>query len=179
MDKKIFKRNRTTISIYNAIFELLELHTFDNITVNDICKKAMVSRTTFYSYFTDKYELIIFCLQEERNEVGILENDNMKNNLVVFLNRFKEREIIYKNLIISQSNRELNKMLMIHFNNFIKEKISKMIGDIEKLEVQTIIFTSGIAGSIIWWIENKFPIAVEKFAEYQYDLIDRIVQSTI
>lgn len=177
MTEKIFKRNKTTLSIYESMFNLLELHTFDNITVNDICKKAMVSRSTFYSYFRDKYELIIFCLEEERRKVGELEKDKIKNNLKVFLNRFKEKEKVYRNLIISQTNRELNKMLMVHFNNTIKEKISKIVGDREKLEVQTIIYTAGITGSIIWWIENKFPISVDKFAEYQYETIEGMVNN--
>ena len=33
--------------------------TFEEIKVSDICKKALINRSTFYSHYNDKYELLV------------------------------------------------------------------------------------------------------------------------
>lgn len=48
---------RTKQIIINAIKNLLEKHTFENITVQDIVDEAGVSKPTFYRYFQSKYDL--------------------------------------------------------------------------------------------------------------------------
>lgn len=42
----------------NSLEELLKTNTLENITVGDITREAAVSRTAFYRYFTDKYDLM-------------------------------------------------------------------------------------------------------------------------
>lgn len=55
---------RTYILLKNALFELLAHQSFEEIKVNDICNLAMVHRTTFYSHFSDKYELLEYCIKD-------------------------------------------------------------------------------------------------------------------
>ena len=33
--------------------------TFEEINVSDICKKALINRSAFYSHYYDKYELLV------------------------------------------------------------------------------------------------------------------------
>lgn len=42
----------------NSLEQLLKTRKIDSITVSDISKEAGISRTTFYRYFADKYELM-------------------------------------------------------------------------------------------------------------------------
>lgn len=49
---------RSRMSIRNAFMELLEVKSFEEITVRDITTVAMVSRGTFYLHFEDKYDLL-------------------------------------------------------------------------------------------------------------------------
>ena len=45
--------------IYNAALRLFEKHGFDQVTVNEICRKARVSKGTFYVYFESKEQVIL------------------------------------------------------------------------------------------------------------------------
>lgn len=59
-DVRILKSKR---DLRNGLFELLEEKPFEKITVNDICKRAMINRMTFYKHYADKYALFDDCLQ--------------------------------------------------------------------------------------------------------------------
>jgi len=50
--------NRTMSAILNAFNRLIVEHDFQKISVEMIMKEASVSRSTFYRYFKDKYEVM-------------------------------------------------------------------------------------------------------------------------
>ena len=52
--KEDLRIRRTHKLLCNAMFSLLETRSFDDISVVDICEKAMVHRATFYKHFKDK-----------------------------------------------------------------------------------------------------------------------------
>lgn len=48
-----------------AAFEaLMAEETFDDITINELCARALIRRPTFYSHFEDKYDFLRFYLNE-------------------------------------------------------------------------------------------------------------------
>ncbi|MGY3750166.1 TetR/AcrR family transcriptional regulator C-terminal domain-containing protein [Vagococcus acidifermentans] len=169
MEIKKTKINRTTITLYKTMLELLESQSFDDITVNDICQSAMISRSTFYSYFNDKYELVIFTLQQERAALEIVKGKNIEQNLLKLLYRFKEKKCVYKNLLLAQTNRELSQMIMEHTGKFVRHAIEKTAVSEEALNLQTTFCTSGISGIVIWWLKNDFPITEEALTQYILD----------
>lgn len=66
-DKKVDLRVRRTYKLlWEALEELLSQpgQEFSSVTVNQICEKAMVHRTTFYKHFEDKYDLLYFGIEQ-------------------------------------------------------------------------------------------------------------------
>lgn len=49
---------RTELFIKNAFLHLLEEQPFEKIQVNDIARRAMINRSTFYLHYRDKYDLL-------------------------------------------------------------------------------------------------------------------------
>lgn len=54
-DVRIIKNKRV---IENAMILLLQRKEFSKITIQDICQEALVSRSTFYAHYLDKYDLL-------------------------------------------------------------------------------------------------------------------------
>ncbi|MGN1328746.1 MAG: TetR/AcrR family transcriptional regulator [Eubacterium sp.] len=78
MDLRI---ERTYKLLTDALTELLAEKDFEDITVSEICEKAMVRRATFYKHFGDKYELYAFVvrqLQDEFKETHFSDYDRSK-----------------------------------------------------------------------------------------------------
>ncbi len=65
MNKNLDLRVRRTYTcLLNAMLELLKEKKFEDITVNELCERALVGRGTFYRHFSDKYEFLSFVLGE-------------------------------------------------------------------------------------------------------------------
>ena len=54
-DKRIVK---TKSSLKKALTDMLEKEDFEHISITELCRKAEVSRITFYSHYSDKYALL-------------------------------------------------------------------------------------------------------------------------
>lgn len=49
---------KTKKAIHDAFLDLIQTKGYDKITVQDIAKKAMINRNTFYLHYTDKFDLM-------------------------------------------------------------------------------------------------------------------------
>ncbi|MCD8130947.1 MAG: TetR/AcrR family transcriptional regulator [Lachnospiraceae bacterium] len=76
MDIRIKK---TKESITNAFLELRSRRPLEKITVKELCEKAMINKSTFYSHYTDVYDLS----EQLENEVveSVLSNLTMPSDL--------------------------------------------------------------------------------------------------
>ena len=54
---------RTYLLLMKALLDLLAEIPFEKISLTDICRVSMVSRSTFYRYFEDKYDLLHYCVK--------------------------------------------------------------------------------------------------------------------
>ncbi|MDS3898128.1 TetR/AcrR family transcriptional regulator [Staphylococcus hominis] len=58
MNNQDLRVQRTKKALITTFSDLLETKSFDNITIQDLCEKANVRRSTFYRHFNDKYDLL-------------------------------------------------------------------------------------------------------------------------
>lgn len=62
--KKDGKVTKIHIVLHRALLVMLNQHSFAKISVNDLCEEAMISRSTFYVYFDDKFDLLKHCMND-------------------------------------------------------------------------------------------------------------------
>ena len=62
------RQRKTRKLLVEALAQLLEEKSFQELSVTDICRRAMVHRTTFYAHFNDKRELLSYLLSQLERE---------------------------------------------------------------------------------------------------------------
>lgn len=62
------RQRKTRRQLTKALEQLLEERPFTDISVVDLCERAMVHRTTFYAHFNDKQELLLYLLEQQEIE---------------------------------------------------------------------------------------------------------------
>ncbi len=79
-DKEDLRIRRTKMLLYNALIELMQTKTYNKISINDICDKAMVHRATFYNHFYDKDDLFDYILTSISEELYEKAKSNVEFN---------------------------------------------------------------------------------------------------
>ena len=77
MEKKLDLRvQKTRSALTSALYDLMCQKSLDEITVTELCEKAVIRKATFYKHFGDKTELLVYMIQEmqrlseETNVIG-------------------------------------------------------------------------------------------------------------
>ena len=129
MDRRIIKTKR---SLKEALIELMNEKSFEKITVTEICDRAYTSRITFYTYYTDKYNLLheIFMDQESKAEekfAALQEQNNPQrdpaigiNNLVTILTGINIPGIKSSSYLLRNTD------LLFFYFKFLTENLEKL-----------------------------------------------------
>ena len=174
-DLRIIKTNNT---LYDALINLLKEKTFEEIKVSDICQKALVNRSTFYTHFNDKYELfmsLINSLKESlQTELKSIEETNLKDYYLkmieVFLNHIEGKEQIYKSILINNRSSIIMDMIYDTITEDINQKVTKNDKDVPN-EIFTAYYLGAIVNTGIEWFKNDKKYSKDKMIEY----LDRLM----
>ena len=182
--KSTLKVNKTKKTLEDALGALLEEKPFEEIRVIDICSKANMHRSTFYTYFNDKYELLKSKLDEY--EAKFLEDlqrykieDKLKDFHIDIM--IKILQYFYFNRkylkIIFQNNKDnsITKILQKYLEAYVVEGVKDMkLAKPDKPYFFNVIvaFYSGAFITVISeWILNDCTIKTEEIAECISDII--------
>lgn len=163
----------------NTLMDLLESKPFPKITVNELCERSMIVRSTFYLHFQDKYELLSYCLTEISKELdALMETHALKDFFVVLLGKCQEKQKVFYNLFETEINEELYEMFYRFFSHYItqalEEKLSQgslLPGPIESV---TAFYVSGLVGMTLHWIKSNYKLSKEALASCQYRMMKDI-----
>lgn len=123
---------KTKNILYATLLELLKEKSFEEIKVSDICEKALINRSTFYSHYADKYELFSAYIDNlklsltkelEKNQNISTSKEYYLEMLNLFLNHVSEQKQVYRAMM--QQNR--NSIIMDMIYNAFSEDITKNI----------------------------------------------------
>lgn len=159
----------------DALLELLENNSLENISVTDVCHHANINRSTFYTYYEGTWQLMIEIENDVLNNLPVLQNPvvDYKNEHFVdalenFFNYVKKEERLFKILIIQRDNSKFNQKLMdIVMSKYpLALKKSNML----KAKYAYTYCVNGVVGILKEWINNNFPISTREFSKIVIEL---------
>lgn len=187
MDLRIQK---TYMALTSTFFELLEEKRFEDITVNELCKRAMVRRATFYKHFGDKYEFFTFFIREIQEEFDreIADSPDINTPIDFYINivhrvmRFmKEKDKLLQSLLKSGCLTALLRILSEQVEFDILQKLKTDAENGHKLiadpEVMAHFFTGAILETLQWWLTQKKPLPQERIEEQILSMMRAVYMS--
>ncbi|WP_267201228.1 TetR/AcrR family transcriptional regulator [Limosilactobacillus kribbianus] len=164
---------RTVRDFQNALLVLLENNSFDHLTVDQICKEALLHRSSFYRYFNDKYDLLEQTMKTQINRIvdsGDSEEDIMKQ-LIIYID---EHRNVVRHLAASNSRSSLySEMLQILTQIFLerseqssKDTIIQALQESDNPELLAYTLSGSILGAFQWWQTKNYDVPVEDMIHY-------------
>lgn len=153
---------------------LLERQNFDKITVSNLCEAAFISRATFYTYYTDKYDLLKRWLV---NMVpGSIAPDDSYEKKEVAVNQFvSDNKVIIRNLLFS-ADLEAIDIMSDFMVTFLHLKTEKFVGGKmnPKYAVMSNFYAGGMISYLVWQARKDFPQEVKPMNPHLFELMNTL-----
>lgn len=184
MDKRIIK---TKEAIFEAFFDLLNESTFQQISVGDIIEKANIGRSTFYSHFTSKDDLLTAVCQHLFDHVFVtasyaehrLDENNTKNfedsladrvaHLFYHFKQNDDKVLTLFRLNDDYFRRNLREQLAQHLSPAVKDYFFKG-SQLPPLLLQQHIISTFIT-CLSWWLRDAPEKSTEEMSQFFSELI--------
>ena len=150
--------------------------TFEEIKVSDICKKALINRSTFYSHYNDKYELLVDFINVLKEEFVNELNSNNENlntreffiNLIgLFLNHIESKKDVYSSIMINNRNGiMIDILLSVVTDDMLKKINSDYIGNKIPSDIITKFYLGGVLNIGIEWLSNSNKYTKKEILSY-------------
>jgi AcrR family transcriptional regulator len=172
---------RTRGELASALIALMHVKGFDDITVQNICERAKVGRSTFYAHFQDKDELFIrHTVVFGRALGGQLTWDDALGSY-----RFPARWLFehvrqMKPIFDSLSHAHKTEFIMKVWQNNIAEVFEQRVlamrsGTAFGASISAVILAQQLAGTlmtlIVWWMDHHYPVAEREMDSQFHRLI--------
>lgn len=164
---------RTVRDFQNALMVLLETNSFDHLTVDQICKEALLHRSSFYRYFNDKYDLLEQTLKAQ--VVWIVDNGNSEDDIVkqVVMYIDQHRGVV-RHLAASDTHSSLySELLQILTQMFLErreqESSDPVIQALQKSdnpELLAYTLSGAILGGFHWWQSKNYNVPVAEVISF-------------
>lgn len=173
---------KTKKNLFDTIIKLMKEKSFEEIKVSDICQTALITRSTFYSHYEDKYELVMdFVNHLEENIIKELEKNNKSLNTneyyieaINLLIDYLDKNIdIYRGIF--KNNR--NSILLDIISNSIEKDINKRTeeGFLFREDIPNNIVSKFYMGAVtnilISWLQNDIKYSKKEIIQYLNILI--------
>lgn len=184
-DLRVVKTKRL---LYETLIELMKEMPFEEIKVSDICNKALINRSTFYSHYSDKYDLFSEYINDLKNTLATsLENNkDYKDSreyyiemISIFLNHVEENREMYRLILLNNKNSIVMDIVYDVLDNDIKKHIyefdknSKII----PIDIVTKFYLGAIFNVGIEYLNSEQKYKKEDIIRYISLLIPRDISN--
>lgn len=161
LKNKTERNSLTRMSIGEAIVQLIQKESLDEVKIASVCKRAGVSRMTFYHYYQTKQEalqdylneMIFKYLEDEHSQV----NFGSYEHILFSLNFFNQ----YSDYILGLTRVGCYNILIDGVNMFLeahnKEAFQKSIYDLY-------FYSGALLNTFVKWLENGKKEPIEEIA---------------
>ncbi len=166
--KEDLRIQKTRAALRLAFFELTEEKPIEEITVNELCRRADVRRATFYKHYRDKNDFMIAVIKYMREEFDGSRSEGMlcapsKEYYIAYAEALvdyllshlalvdhllkSEMRGAFFNLLLTQNFIDTNERLKVSVENGMRLSVST--------ETATCFLTGGIGLTLLLWFENE------------------------
>ncbi len=176
------RQQKTRAAIFDAFSKILKTKKYNNITVQEIIDEANIGRSTFYSHFETKDELLkamctdmfihIFSdeLSVEKTHDFSEKKDKLDQKLTHILYHLKDSQ----RDIIGILSCESGELFMQYFKEYLISMFSRYIIQSPKnipMEFLLNHLAGSFANTIQWWIKHNMVNSPEEIADYFMSVI--------
>jgi AcrR family transcriptional regulator len=170
---------RTHKLLWEALMAELSERTIEEITVSDICERAMVHRTTFYKHYEDKYALLEQGIRQMYDELLAEEEHKPPSAYSVehpppyFIRLFEhagQHQQFYRLMLCGEGIGRFQRLVKEYIADMVSTGVPESSQTNQHFAVRIDMHAHYIAGATLslmsWWLEHGMPFSPHQMAQY-------------
>ena len=184
MNKQPEITDATREAFVSAFCEFYMERPIEKITVKDISAKAGYSRTTFYNYFHDPYDVLEYMEKEfiealKRNMAANIRRDKTLEDFVLLFVKMMQEQGLYNRVLLNNPN---NAQFIRRVKEALMPVVLAAFGQTENNKRAVYAFEfyiPGVVSVISRWMQRGQEISAEELAEIVQGILKRGVLSQL
>jgi len=170
---------RTDKLLWEALMAELSERAFDEITVKDICERAMVHRTTFYKHYEGKDALLkqgirqmysALVADEEHLPPSAFSVEHPPAYFVRLFEHAARHRPFYRQMLREERIGSFQKLLRDYIVDAASARARKSPASARHLGAPLTMHAQFVAGAVVallaWWLENDMPLSPRQMAQH-------------
>ncbi|MFZ6876102.1 TetR/AcrR family transcriptional regulator [Undibacterium sp. Di27W] len=154
-DRRVLK---TRLALRDALLSLLTEHGWDELSIQEICERANVGRSTFYLHFDSKDDLLSESLNDLRDALTIATaTDGAPQQPFAFLSgllaHMEENRRVFRNVVGRRSGYGVERRFREMVFQLIEQDLLKQKVTDSQRQMQACYLAGGIVDLMAWWVD--------------------------
>lgn len=184
--KEDLRITKTRKALFETLVLLMKEKSFEEIKVSDICKIALINRSTFYSHYNDKYDLFMELIDTLKdnlteslnsNDSNVYTRDYFIDLIRLLLNHIDDKKDIYYSILLNNRNSIVIDIILDVVTKDINSRLNE--SNINKSGIPSEIISKFYLGAVssigIEYLSNKNKYKKEDIINY----IDKLIPEEI
>lgn len=161
------RRSQRTRQLLNeALIALMQEQPYEKITVQDIIDRANVGRSTFYTHYLDKEDLLVSSFERMLDYLNaqLQQQPQAARQILPSLALFRHvqgHHYLYKTLVWGRGIELIFKNGQAHLSKVAEQNLRGLLGDNPASDVSITLAATFASGALLtlvkWWLENNTP----------------------
>jgi AcrR family transcriptional regulator len=170
---------RTRKLLWEALLAEMSERAYEDITVTDICERAMVHRTTFYKHYEDKYALLEQGMRQMYDELvehaqhappNAYSLDDPPPYFIRLFEHVAERQRFYRLMLCGEGVPRFQRLVKDYVAEVVESRAAGVISSHQPawapLAMHVQFFSGAVLSLLGWWLENEMPLTPYQMAQY-------------
>jgi AcrR family transcriptional regulator len=158
---------RTRRLLRDALIQLITERGWDNVIVQDVCDRADVGRSTFYSHFADKEELLLGGFDDLRKMLRAQKRSSGDKLAFVrgLIEHARDHSRLFRAIIGKRAGHAVEKRFRQTVIALVKEDLTEHGYTGRSLDVTTCYVAGALVELLTWWVDTRTALDVAQVEE--------------
>jgi AcrR family transcriptional regulator len=156
---------RTQDALIQALLEMIDVKSYDKITVQDIVERANVGRSTFYAHYEDKDDLLRSGFGQMLDllvqDIRLSDDGHVTFNVTWLFAHAKLHSEIYETLMWGSGEKVLVGDGYAQLCAKVEDRFVLLLAGRDAATIPMPILACSVAGAVLlllkWWLDNRMP----------------------
>jgi AcrR family transcriptional regulator len=157
---------RTRAALRDALIALVGERGWDAIGVRDICVRAKVGRSTFYTHFADPEEVLMSGYEDLGRMLRAVGAQARAQGqrfgfVLVLLEHAKDNQHVFRALVGKRSSQVVQRRMLELVVKLTAEELAAVRGGRPPSPAVTRYLAGALFGQLVWWVESRCAVSAE------------------